>query len=811
MANEAKAQTSCIQEIHEADECRENIPPGVTAEAGTLKPKVQGRDVEGYSSAQPSGENKPLSDMCTFATPASSKANSRVQASLTPVLKYWHDVYHLQEKNIGLNRPSPGLLKHGNNSRQTFFSFGNTAANCQKSTGSASHHHNSDFSSSHSGRRTPGHWLDDEYFPEITLLEVTCDSTMDLTSNGLALPDSVPVTPVSARQLVRRPEQVADMNPNSKMNSTLTPKMEINSVLLPRGEISPLDITQDISPMDSLKNNRLSSEPCGQILTETGGLDRIQTSAEELSSTINGNVTHTLSSFSEQSDKCAGKNTKACLEVAWDISTDSRPSLELSGQNLAKIQTPVEDSLATHPANVTCDISSYGGDMSAQCAASQLSTFDMQCNNSLKNVTSELPVEPVDTTEPVEANNEELLTSHDTELTSKVTQPALKTAGSVNSTFTTLEHPQLSTSTDLNTTAQMSCLQNKTLDLPSSNVSSPTVESEATGQACSVSKNTTEPSVDMNQNCAAVKASGSSDVQNATFDRHSLQKSSGNTILGEAAATTFCLQNTFNSKPLPQQNGTITLSETSSSESHQNTLDKPPPPEVCNATTSPKDNKSKVHSPELSNHSGTPAGTDTSTKMVEPPESTFEAYPAAEVAPEVTTKDHSLPRLPMVDGFSDSLGHQSMHMDNKANTFNLDDTLDLKSDCLITSTPMTNCKTVNLDVERDEGKAIMAQKKLYGDGPSKPVGPVPSDVPSNIVCDRKTFLTQPAAKSLLPPSKASQLLKYKPASILPARFDLSGLPMTRQRTQVEALRNTAAAQEVGLKCFLFFLSTECSY
>ncbi|KAM7381659.1 hypothetical protein PAMA_012483 [Pampus argenteus] len=700
MADEA----TIIHEIHEADECRENIPPGATAAAGTLKPKVQGGDVEGYSSTRTSGENKPPSDMCTFAAPASRKggvqaANSQisgVQSALTPILKYL---------NIGMRRPSPEPLKHGYNPRQSvpFFSFGSMTANCQKSTGSTSQHPNSDV------KHAPVRWLDDEYFPEITLLDLTCDSTMQLTSNGLTLPDSVPVTPVSAKELV-----------------------------------------------------------------------------------------------SEQTNKCARENAvKACLESSFSdismgsVSENARPSLEFSGQNVAKIQTPVEDTLANHPANVTHDINS-SGDMSAQCAESQFSTSDMQCNTSSKNVTSELPLEAVETTDPVEANTEDLLTSHDAELTSKLTQPILKTAGSVNSTFTTLQPSSLNSSTDLNTTAQMSSLQNKTVDLPPSNVSSPIVEGEATGQTCSVSKNATEPSFDMNQNCGAVKTSGTSDVQNATFDRHSLQKSSSSTILGEAGAATFCLQNnTFDSKPLPKQNGTMILSETSSNDSHQNTLDKPSPPEVCNATTSPKDNKSEVHSPELSNQSGTPAGTDTNAKMPDPPESTFEANPAAEVASGAArceTKDHSSSGLSMTDGFSDSLGHQSMHMNNnKANTFNLDDSLDLKSDYLITSTPMTDCKTFNLNIERDKGKTIVAQKKLYGDGPGVPVGQMPPDVPLNIVCDRKTFLTQPAAKSLLPPSKASQLLKYKPGSILPGRFEVSGLPMTRQRTQVEALRNMAAS------------------
>ncbi|CAK6970946.1 mucin-3A-like isoform X1 [Scomber scombrus] len=795
MADEETAQ------IHEADEGRENIPPGAIAAAGTSKPKVQGLDVEGYSSTPPFGENKPLSDMHTFATPARSKSGVispiiGLQSTLTPTLKCWYDIYRINEKLAGKKRPSAEPLKHGNNPRQSFFPSGNATANCQKSTRSTSQHPNSDFSSSHSGRSvaatdTRAHWLDEEYFPEITLLDVTSESSMELTSNGLVPPGSVPVTPVSARELVRKPEQVADMNPNSKMSSTLTSKWEISSFLLPGGEISSLEVTQDISHVDSLKNSKLSSELSGQIMAETGRLERIQISSEELSSTLNGN---TISSFSEQSDKCAGENAvKPFLEVTRDISMDSvfensRPSLELSGQNVGKIQTPVEDTLDPHPANDTRDINS-SGDMSAQCAASQISTSDMQCNTSSKNVTCDLPVDPV------EENDDELLTSHETALSSKVVQPIIKTAGSVNSTFTTLQLSLLSASTDLNTTAQMSYLQNKTLDLPLSNVSSPTAQSEATGQAGSVSKNTPKPSCDMNQYCASANASDSSDVRNATFDRHSLQKSSGNTILGEAAAaTTFCLQNnTFDSKPLPKQNGTITLSETSSSDSHQNTLDKSCPPEVCNTTTSPKDKKSEVHSPELSNHSGTPASTDTNAKMVDPAESTFEVDPAVEAASGAgpcETEDHSSSGLPMADGFSDSLGHQSMHLDNnKANAFNLDDTLDLKSDYLITSTPMTNCKTVNFNVERDEGKAKAAQKKLYRDGPSKPVG----QVPSNIVCDRKTFLRQPAVKSLLPNTKASQLLKYKPASLLPGRFEPSGLLMTRQRTQVEALRNTAAS------------------
>ncbi|KAM6897003.1 uncharacterized protein FYW49_018399 [Xenentodon cancila] len=101
---------------------------------------------------------------------------------------------------------------------------------------------------------------------------------------------------------------------------------------------------------------------------------------------------------------------------------------------------------------------------------------------------------------------------------------------------------------------------------------------------------------------------------------------------------------------------------------------------------------------------------------------------------------------------------------------------------------MTNCKISSLNVEREVGKILAAQKKLYGDGPSKPA----DQAPSNIVCDRKTFLSLPAAKSLWPPSKvASRLLEYKPGSTLPGRLEpvTSGLPVKRQRTQADALRN----------------------
>ncbi|XP_045925416.1 flocculation protein FLO11-like isoform X3 [Micropterus dolomieu] len=837
MATETPVQTS--------DEADENIPPGVTVAAGTSKLKVQVGDVVGYSLTQPSGENEPLSDTRTFSTPALTSSHGRVkaksrisglQSALTPILKY------LNIRNKGL---SPEPLKHGNNSNLSGSCFSlSCTTNGKKSTGGSSEHPNSDFPSSHFGQslgdtNSPVYWLHDECLPEITLLDDTYDSMMQVTRLDSPLPDGVPVTagsvnstfstlqPSSADkecedhppELSKHHKSTANTDsdaeivaphestdaPEHWLDDKLFPEITLlhvthDSELSPGVELSSMEVKQDISLVEGVQNLMPSSELCVQLVAEPARLEMIQ--SEEFSSTIDGNVTCTLSSFGEDSDpKSVGGNImKATLEGTRDISMDSvlensRRSLEPSGQKMVKIQTSAEDSLSNHLVNVTHDINS-SSDLSVQCPASQLSTSDMQCDTSSKNVTSELHDEPVVISDTTKANNEELLKSHDSELNSKVTQPS--PAGSVN-TFTIVPPSNPSAPTNLNATAEIPCPQCKTLDLPPSNVKTPQVESDSTDQATSVSKNTTETFPHMKQNCSAVKASGSCDVKNGTFDsENSLQKSRENTVSIEAGATTFGPQNnTFDTKP-SQQNGTITLSETSStSDSHQNTLDKLSPPKGCNATSSPKENSLEVHPTDLSKHNGTTDSTDPDAKVGDTPDSIFEFNPAvASGAGRRETKDHSQSDLPMTEGLSDNLGHQSMDTDNnKADTFSWDDTLELKTDSLITSTPMTSCKLLNFTTECDDSKSIGAQKKLYGDGASEQDGQVQSDAPSNIICDRKTFLTQPTAKSLLPPSKAvSQLLKYKPASSLPGRFELltSGLPVTRHRTQGGALRNTAA-------------------
>ncbi|XP_069547711.1 uncharacterized protein [Brachyistius frenatus] len=541
-----------------------------------------------------------------------------------------------------------------------------------------------------------------------------------------------------------------------------------DSELSPVGQ-SSMEITQGSPPLDSLKNSRTLAELSGQFVAELGRLHMNQ--SEELSCKI------------VQPDRHGGGNViKASLEVTQNITMDSvlensGSSSEPSGQTVEKFQTSAEE--RTEPAYITLDITS-SSDMSAQSA--QLCASAMDCNTSSKAVPSELHGEPADTPVTVEAGNEELLTSHDTESTRRVSQSSPKTAGAAKSTLTIVQSSNLSASSDLNSTAPTSSPRDKTQDLPTSNEKSLNVAREITDQANSV---TTETSLTMNPNCSAVNESNSHVVQNTTFDRHSLQKSSGDTLLEETP--TNPLLNTFNCKAPFKNNGTLTLSEMSSSDSHLVTLDKPSSPQVCNLTTSLKDNTPEVHPADLSKQN---TATDLSGEVVKTPE----ANPVSEVASgsgRRQTEDHSQSGFPMRDGLSNSLNHQSMNSENiKENTFNLDDTLDLRPDSLFTSTPMLSCKIFT--VEREKGKTLGAQKKLYGDGARKAAGQVPSGIPSNLVSDRKTFLTQPAVKSHLPTSKATfQLLKYKQAFALPG--PTSGLPMTRRRTQAEAVRNAASS------------------
>ncbi|XP_074518703.1 uncharacterized protein LOC141784754 [Halichoeres trimaculatus] len=792
MANETITQNSYIQETREADEGWESIPCEDSALAETLKLQIQVGDGVGYSSSQPWGENQPPSDTCTFSTPAPTtkggvKAKSRLSglpSALTPILKYL---------NIGNKRPSPGSRKQGNTMGQP----------------------NLDSFSSHGGpslsMNASVSLLEDECLPEVTLFDVTCDSTMQVTRNDSVIPDSMPATAATARPVCPSvtTTQPSKLNASSRSNTSQMPNITIDDPpestsaplrLLDDGffpEITLLEVTQDspgmeklsvnvaqdISPGDAPHASVASLELSGQPAADPSTVDNIQTS--DLSTTLEDKATH-VSSCSEKSN-CVGPNvTKAPLELTRDISMsslscNSQSSLEPSGLNIEDIS---KDTLVTHPVNVTHDMSS-SSDTSAQSAKTQLSTSDMQCDVRSEAVTSDALTEPV-----VILKTEESPTSN----SPKCSSLSPKTAESMNDSVTANQPTKLSSPSNLSSTPQIP--MNVTLDLAPSSINSPKAESGAKDLTFSLSGSTTKSSLEMNS--SAAKAGALCEVQNATFDRNSLQKSSGNSTLGEAAAATFSLQSTTG---LPhQQNGTITLSETSSGDSHHDAVDQTSSSKVCAATSRPQHPTLDVHPSEVTSHDGLASNPDHDAEKADNPEGTLDVNPAAEKASETsqsTTKSSSgLPVDREMEALSDTSVIQHRDLEScKVSSFNLDDTLDLAVGSLITSTPMPSCKTFS---ERDRGRIFGATETPHGDAPCKPGGQVTSEIPSNIIGDRKTFLTKPMAKSLLPSSKpASLLLKFKPALTHPGRLEpsASGLPMTRQRAQAEALRSSVACDE----------------
>lgn len=875
MANHNTVQITPVKEIQDIDECYENIPPGVVSLPGISKLLDQDKDVTGCSPAWQSEESDLRS---VFSTPAPAGANPKIglsgfQSSLTPILK-----------QLNIHKYSSPSPLRGNSSHlpAPSLSFCNTVTNSQNAGSIQSS--NADITGTFSRRslgdaNAPVCWLADECMPEITFLDVTCDTTVQLSKNDSAPPDSMPSSPLMTgiMRTFNTPKPLVNKKPDviqSKDAGTFYPQTNsLNRKLLckesgegtasetssnnhqpsqqkhlsrlfhttqdhsqvaevskgetmagkdsmmadvpesvdaplrwlddrffpeitlldvthdsdfsPKGEMPPLEVKQDIA-VGGLPNNLPSSALGGEVGVEPGTQDTI--TSENLSSTVHANVTETTSSLCEQSDNSIVKNTlKNSVNVTRDISMesaleDSRPSFESSGQSTRKIQTPGLDTPSVHPVNVTRDISS-ASDMSVDCVASH--TQDIECSTSSQNVTSEAHCQHGATSTNVSTSGQELLTSHPT---SNLPAQNQKPTGSVNDTFTIT--PQSNQDTSAPAITQMHGLENETLDLPLSNACSPKAQKDV-NEPTKGSKNSNESSPGSVKNFSSGMPS---DRQNSTFEK--LQISTGSTILGDVGATNISSQNKMFMMKSPKQNGTITISETSSRDSQQNSLDEASPQK---SVKSP--NQGCVESPDTTRKYQTTV-THSETMAINVYETQSNpTVETASAAAQLDTKDSFHPGLNMKDSFPDTSCHHSLDADeNKATTFNLDDTLDLRADSLITSTPMVTCKMFNFSTEREDGKPMAAQKKLYEDGPSKPDHQVHSDVPSNIVCDRKTFLAKPAAKSMLPPLKtASQLLRYRPASALPGRHDqlMSCLPVTRQKTQAAALRNSDPSHVVG--------------
>lgn len=552
-------------------------------------------------------------------------------------------------------------------------------------------------------------FLDSRFFPEITLLDVTCDNIS---------------------------------SPQSK-----TPSIKV---------------APNIPSVENSQSKHLSSEKSLDVTQELNTSNTVQN--EEAKSPDDGSAGNKPNSCSEQSVKCVGENIpKASLETTRDISMesvleDSRPSVESSSQSLDRTQTLVAEAVCGNRANLTRDISSFS-----------IASASSECSVNTKNATFDLDEHAAS----MNAACEDRPQSLDGDLSTKENQINPKGAESANGTFMIAE--QVSDLSANSTTPKLPC-QNQTLEL----ASNPSAETDTKDEPLPVTIDTKSTAA-ISNSCPSIEPGAPCVSHNVTFDRHSLQRSANSIIVGEADGPTSGLENnTFDVKS-SKQNATITMCETSSSNSQQSALEKQTPPKGCPATGSP--NGDNADRPLATERSGTESDTASEAKTV--------CTPVGKSKSDLS-----------IHGDCDVSVHQSMGIEeNQGSTSCLDDTLDLREELSITSTPMVDSKMFSLNAERDHGK-IPAQKKLYRDPPSMPNG----QLSSNIVADRKTFLKQPAAKSLQPPLKvASQLVMKKPPSAIPGRPEplVSGVPVTRLRSQTEALISTASdATQVAVSCFL---------
>lgn len=896
-SKEGKNKSSGMENSKD-DEFRENNPPGINSTSQSLKLGVHIDDTEGSVSTKQEAEF----GHCISSTPAPAnnnvKAKSRlsgIQSALTPILKYL---------NIGNKGTSPETLAEEKNPGRSVRI---------KTASAFSQLSNAELTRSCS-RQLPGDhkvcWLADECLPDITILDVTCDATMQLAKNDSALLDSLPSTPVRAfpahtsmtptpspnipqirllkntqghrpptptcptneshdaesaaatkntslvlkqssldaeegnscaRQettfdkqessvtgpstictLSSNPQKMEmvsntsshdshhssweklsfssacsgddshvqaeptemskyDENTQSKesmtkmsdfpeqidapwcfLDSRLFPDITLldvtcNTVLSPQNKTLPIKVAPNSPSVESLPNRCLFSENSVNVMKEISTSCLMQN--KDFASLSDSSTSNKPTSSSEQSDKCVGENIlKASLETTRDISIsslleNSQPSGQSNLQSLEKTQTPIVEAVYGNPANLTHDISS----------SSSISTpSGTQCNMSRNNATFDFHEPKTSMNTGSEGHPQSLDGSKENLSNPKAPESVLIS--------------EQASDLSANSAIPMLRSQNQTLEFPSNSR-----EESGTKNEMAPASNNTSRTPAVSHNCPSVEPGAPRTAQNATFQRHPLQRTADSIILGEAATTTPGLQNNTFEVKSSKQNGTITMCEMSSSDNQQSSLEKACTPKGCSPTGSPKDDNSEVL---LTTHeNGTKRSAASETKTLCTPE--------------------GKPN-PSIHGDSDLSVHQSIGIEeNKSGAFCLDESLDLREDPLITSTPMVDSKMFNLNTERDQGKT-QVQKKLYGDTPGIPNG----QLSSNIVSDRKTFLTQPAAKSLQPPLKAaSHLLLKKPLSANPGRPQplVSSVPVTRLRSQAEALRATASdsAQVAapGMSCY----------
>ncbi|XP_053721643.1 uncharacterized protein LOC128759047 isoform X2 [Synchiropus splendidus] len=765
MSNKSTTKTPCL--VQDCEEMDENIPHGFTIVQ--LEEVQQNMEKYGKSPVQ--------------STPSCDgrSQNSRISgfhSALTPIVKFL---------NIGKPRHSNEPQRNANNGVQgmTLFSFGNSGAVAPKSVSS--------------GSQASAKWY--EIDPEIPLLELTCNSTMALSRIESPHSDHSPQTPVSARKMITE-EQVVDVNLNN-MSPNATLNVEGSCRLSPGEKQQLLELTQEFSHQHGLEKSGLSFE---QTAAEGGADIPSQNSTEEMSSILTGSVTRD-NSIADKSlmEKTEGNDEKR-LEVTQDLFVDCGPenarrSLE-SDERLAASITA-----SGHPANVTHDLNLPTDTSALHTASKSLSTDNGSVNNGTLELHVEIPEsatvnlthsihEVADSdlngknqTFEIDVGDQAIPVNTTTELScpQNVTMDVTTNHGAQTQDIETI-----SLSNDTSGFAKNdcgACIQNGTMDILPPNVSSSSMNNEADSVTSTRSSLT--------------KASDECEAK-VTFESEELSQPSEegkeNVSPSKTSSTLVTdTQNiTFESKTSIRNNTTVTIPEPEPCNKHQLTCDMASPQSCCNSSSSPKSNESNAL--KCTSQAEERASSVEKTSTVLPTESVAQDSPPMSATSSTDTTSAQSQKDPLQSSLSDSLG---LHMTgtDKPSVFNLDDSLDLRSDYMVTSTPMVDSKTFSFVDKQEERK--VAQKKLYGECPSRPAAHPASALASNIVCDRKTFLPQPTSKPTWPNSKTLTLpTKSKPTSVLPGRTEslMSRLPMTRPRTQVEVTSTPFTSEAVQEKC-----------
>ncbi|MEQ2189034.1 hypothetical protein GOODEAATRI_021006 [Goodea atripinnis] len=497
-----------------------------------------------------------------------------------------------------------------------------------------------------------------------------------------------------------------------------------DSGLSPVSQKSSMDIIPVVAPAGHMKASRAASDHSEQIMAEFGKSDTVTN--DEVSST------------SVDSVQCARQSfIKASLDVTQDVTMgntleNSRCTSETSDQKVEKSQNSDN---GTRVINVTHDLNS-SGDTCGQGAGISSSSIDRSI--------PEFYPEPREKPDSVDADMDGLQASCDTKVSNKGSQqsPESETGGQKveqcqNSDEDAPCSQAINITREINPCSDVSA-QTAHLSSSDTDKSFPELQPEPKEKPDSVEAKTEElpTSCDTKSTSEESQQSLKSDVStNGTF-----------TVEQPSVASVPADIN------IP---GPVSC--------HNNeTLDLPTANEG-----NPKDvGESSDQQSSVINQSCSGEKERTCSKGQN---ATFDKNPLQQSK----TQIGSFERTPA------SLGHGN-------DTFDYE-TLDLRAECLTTSTPMPSGKVFNFESKQEAGKVLTVQKKLYGEPPNKPS----HTMPSNIICDRKTFFKQSAAKYLYLPSKtaASHLLKGNPAAAA------TGLPVRSHRTEGEPVRSAAASEE----------------